>query len=301
VRTRALPAPIPYQGSKRRLAAAILECFPADVGVLHEPFCGSAAVTIAALARGRAGTARMNDANEPLVRLWDAVLADPAALAERYDRLWRAQLGRERAFYDEVRDRFNRSHEPHLLLFLLARCVKAAVRYNTNGAFNQSPDNRRRGTKPDRMADHLARSSAILRGRTRVSALDHRQALTDAGPADLVYLDPPYQGVSAARDRRYRRGLALERFVATLEDLNRREISYVVSYDGRTGGKRHGMVLPDSLGLGHFELDGGRSSQETLLGRDGRTVESLYLSPALLARLGRPPSHLHPSCAGAAG
>lgn len=287
-----VPFPIPYQGSKRKLAPAILNCFPPDVEVLHEPFCGSAAVTIAALATGRANAAWINDANEPLVRLWEAILKDADELAERYSGLWQRQLGRERAFYDEVRHQFNRCHEPHLLLFLLARCVKAAVRYNANGEFNQSPDNRRRGTKPERMADHLRRASSILKGRTYLSAVDYRSALAHAEPTGLVYMDPPYQGVSTARDRRYRAGLTFEHFVESLEELNRREISYIISYDGRTGSRAHGKPLPPSLRLGHFEVDGGRSSQATLLGRNDRTVESLYLSPALMDRLGGTPTHL---------
>jgi DNA adenine methylase len=39
------------------------------------------------------------------------------------------------------------------------------------------------------------------------------------------------------------------------------------------------------LGLHLVELDAGRSSQATLLGRAEVTVESLYLSPALAERL----------------
>lgn len=287
-----VPFPIPYQGSKRKLAPAILGCFPRGAKVLHEPFCGSAAVTIAALATGRAESAWLNDANEPLIALWDEILKDSSGLARQYNDLWRQQLGREREFYDEVRSRFNQSHEPQLLLFLLARCVKAAVRYNSAGEFNQSPDNRRRGTKPDRMADHLKRTAAILQDRVHTSSVDYRSALQNAEPDDIVYMDPPYQGVSSNRDRRYRDGLTFNHFVETLEDLNSRQISYIISYDGRTGGKRHGDVLPESLGLGHFEVDAGRSTQATLLGRDDRTVESLYLSPALLERLGAAPRHL---------
>ena len=47
----------------------------------------------------------------------------------------------------------------------------------------------------------------------------------------------------------------------------------------------HGRPLPVRLGLQLVELDAGRSSQATLLGRDEITVESLYISPALAARL----------------
>ena len=59
----------------------------------------------------------------------------------------------------------------------------------------------------------------------------------------------------------------------------------VVSYDGKTGEKTHGEPLPSELRLRHLSIHAGRSSQSTLLGRDCHTVESLYLSPALVERL----------------
>ena len=47
------PHPIPYQGSKRRLAAAILAHAPSCARLI-EPFAGSAAISLAAAARGLA-------------------------------------------------------------------------------------------------------------------------------------------------------------------------------------------------------------------------------------------------------
>ena len=70
---------------------------------------------------------------------------DPQGLMENYRRLWEKQQGQEREFYDFIRDEFNRTQRPDDLLYLLARCVKASVRYNSKGEFNQSPDNRRLG------------------------------------------------------------------------------------------------------------------------------------------------------------
>ena len=70
-----------------------------------------------------------------------------------------------------------------------------------------------------------------------------------------------------------------------LAGLNDRGLSYLISYDGRTGDRVHGRVLPAALGLERRELDAGRSTQATLSGGTARTVESLYLSPALVARL----------------
>ena len=65
-----VPQPIPYQGSKRRLAPIILRYLPARPERLVEPFAGSAALSIAAAARGCADAFWINDAHEPLWRLW---------------------------------------------------------------------------------------------------------------------------------------------------------------------------------------------------------------------------------------
>ncbi len=67
--------------------------------------------------------------------------------------------------------------------------------------------------------------------------------------------------------------------------MNLNGISFLVSYDGRTGEKHHGQSLPSDLGLRHLEIHAGKSSQATLLGERSETVESLYLSSALVKRL----------------
>jgi len=276
-----VPHPIPYQGSKRNLAPAILSYIPAKVAALIEPFAGSAAVTLAAAARGLAERYVINDLNRPLAELWLAIIESPEKLARQYETLWRAQHENRRRYYDEVRDDFNRTGRPDCLLYLLARCVKAPVRYNANGEFNQSPDNRRMGALPETMRAHILGASNLLQGRTKCLSLGYREVAAKATPDDLIYMDPPYQGVCGERDPRYLQGVLYEDFVEVLESLNYRNIKYLVSYDGRTGGRVHGRKLPERLRLRLIELDAGRSSQATLLGRAEVTVESLYLSPAL--------------------
>jgi DNA adenine methylase len=280
-----VPHPIPYQGSKRNLAPAILGYFPERVGTLIEPFAGSAALTLAAAARGLAARYVINDLNQPLVDLWLAIIESPDKLARQYETLWRAQHEDRREYYDKVRDDFNRTGRPDCLLYLLARCVKAAVRYNANGDFNQSPDNRRMGALPETMREHILGASHLLHGKTECSSLDYKDTVAKATPDDLIYMDPPYQGVCGERDPRYLKGVLFDEFVEVLEALNFRDIKYLVSYDGRTGERIHGRRLPERLRLHLIELEAGRSSQATLLGRAEVTVESLYLSPALAESL----------------
>jgi len=135
------------------------------------------------------------------------------------------------------------------------------------------------------MKRQIIAASELLRGKTELICDDYRKALTRASVEDLVYLDPPYQGVCGERDPRYVKGLAFDAFVDSLEGLNERQISYVVSYDGRMGAKSYGRKLPDRLDLKHIEVPAGRSTQATLLGRNHVTYESIYLSYALISRL----------------
>jgi len=142
MRGKNVPHPIPYQGSKRNLAEDILRYFPLDFDTLYEPFAGSAAMTIAAAYNRRGRRYHINDLNKPLMDLWQSIIETPDTIAKQYEYLWTSQLDDSRAFYNKVRDDFNRTGRPELFLYLLARCVKGSVRYNAHGEFNQSPDKR---------------------------------------------------------------------------------------------------------------------------------------------------------------
>ncbi len=279
-----VPRPIPYQGSKRRLAARILRYFPARIERLVEPFAGSAAVTLAAAAQGRARRYLINDSLVPLAELWHRIIHHPQELAAAYERLWRGQLDDPAGAYYAARRAFNESGDPERFYYLLARCVKAAVRFNAAGEFNQSPDNRRLGARPQVMQAHILAASALLRDCAEIEAVSYTEVFGHLEPGDFLYLDPPYQGVSGSRDSRYCQGTDLDEFLAALAMLNTRRVPYALSFDGRCGEKVYGQELPPSLNLTRLELVAGRSSQATLLGRTDVTTELLYLSPALIAR-----------------
>jgi len=280
-----IPHPIPYQGSKRNLAEAILNFFPADVSVLYEPFAGSAAVTLAAAFHLKAKRYYINDINRPLMDLWSSIVLKPEETYKKYANIWNGQGERTKEQYILIRENFNKSKKPECLLFLLARCVKASIRYNSNGEFNQSPDNRRLGKSPDKMKAEIYGASQLLKGKCGFSSNDYREVIGKANTSDLIYMDPPYQGTSGKRDSRYYQGVDFHEFTNQLLKLNKKNISFILSYDGRTGKKTYGEPLPASLDLQRIEINAGRSSQSTLLGRNHITYESLYISKALSKRL----------------
>lgn len=277
-----MPHVIPYQGSKRRLAGRILEHVAGQrFERLYEPFAGSAAITIAAASAGLADEYRISDTLAPLVALWQAVIGAPESLADRYEATWEGQHHAP-DHYERVRDSFNAGGDPAELLYLLARCVKNAPRFNAQGAFNQSPDRRRTGMKPEVARRNVLAVSRLLLGRAQASCLEVEEALRDATPRDLVYLDPPWEGTTVGTDKRYHQGFDRARLVALLEQLDARGVPYLLSYDGRLGERTYGEALPARLDVERFELDAGRSAQATLVGRSDVTVESLYVSRRLL-------------------
>lgn len=282
-----VPHPIPYQGSKRNLAPVILEYFPQKVDRLVEPFAGSAAISLATAYKGLASTFLVNDAHEPLAVLWREIVERPDQLADEYEDLWNKQIGKEQDFYNSIRTKFNKTHRPAYFLYLLARCVKAAIRYNSSGEFNNSPDNRRKGALPSNMRERIKGASTLLQRRSIIASCDYKQILEDCTKNDLIYMDPPYQGVCGNRDNRYAPKVDHASFCDALAMLNDKGCLFVVSYDGRMGTKVYGEPMPQSLNLFHIEIHAGRSSQATLLGRDSDTYESLYLSPALAKVIGK--------------
>lgn len=284
-----IPHPIQYQGSKRVRAPTILRYLPRSMERFVEPFAGSGALSIACAAKGRARSFWINDLNKPLADLLTLMVNRPKEVADTCERTWNAQAEDSLEHYYRVREDFNRSGDPRLFLYLLARCVKGSVRYNADGLFNQSPDKRRKGTRPETMRDSIMAVSRLFKGKAVVTCLDYRDVLANVNEADVVYMDPPYQGVCGDRDSRYFAGVDFDGFAGALTDLNRRSVRFAVSYDGRTGAKSFGRSLPATLQLTRIELEAGRSSQATLLGRQDVTVESLYLSAPLAREMGARP------------
>ena len=269
--------PIPYQGSKRSLAPRICQLIPQGVETFYEPFAGSAAITIYAATHGQAERFVIGDSFGVLIDLWELIIDKPTELSERYSEVWHAQLDNPHHF-NEVRAAYNEEADPVQLLYLVARCVKNAVRFNKQGHFTQSADKRRTGMKPDKVTRTVHAVSKLLKGRVELYRGDFEACISDAHPSDFIYMDPPYQGTSYGPDKRYAAQLERETLIEALHRLDARNVPYVLSYDGRTGDKTYGEPLPSTIDAHLLEIPAGRSSQATLNGSAAETVESLYVS-----------------------
>jgi DNA adenine methylase len=273
------PHLVQYQGSKRNLAVQILEFIPNSFNRLIEPFAGSAAISIACASRNKVQKYLINDLNKPLMELLKLAVEEPDYVIKKYRDIWSNQQYDSIEHYYQIREKFNYTKDPVYFLYLLARCVKGSVRYNTEGLFNQSPDKRRKGTNPLQMEKNILDISSLLKRKiTAYTSLDYKDKLSVASHGDIVYIDPPYQGVCGERDSKYFSGIDHEEFTKKIKKLIKRNISFLISYDGQCGNKIYGNEIPIKTGIKRIELNAGRSAQLTLLGKSDVTYESLYVS-----------------------
>ena len=198
-----VPHVIPYQGSKRKLAEDILSFMNFEIDTLYEPFVGSGAITLASAVEGKAKKFVVADKLEPLADLWKMIVNDPERLVQEYSILWNEQLSDPREYFNKVRTDFNKTKSPSALLYLIARCVKNAVRFNNNGEFNQGADHRRLGLKPEKIQREAKQISNLLKDKVSIFSGDFREVISSANENDLVYMDPPWQGTSGKKDPRY--------------------------------------------------------------------------------------------------
>ncbi|WP_455115010.1 DNA adenine methylase [Rothia mucilaginosa] len=288
-----LPQPFPLQGSKRKQASLITQLIPADSSELIESFCGSAAVALAARAKYPHLLIHLNDINTDIINLWDAIINSPHALADEYRIIWENQFKDDhkdkspRDYFKLIRDDYNKSpnRPPAEFLFILNRIVKGALRYNLNGEINQSADGRRVGAKPGTTAERIIESSKLLSS-AHLTSCDWIESLSNAQEKSIIYLDPPYQGTTDTSDKRYIQGLSYIDFREGVEDIISKNLSALISYDAIDGPVVYGRPLHKDLPLMTIDVVTGVSAQGTLLGRKQEAHETLYLTPALVERLG---------------
>lgn len=182
-----------WAGGKRQLLAHISPLLPERIDTYFEPFLGGAAVFFRLAAEGRFRRAVLADANPELVNCYRAIRNDVDGVI--------AALGEFRnnsAQYYRVRRRDPSKLSPTARaarLIYLNRCgYNGLYRVNSSGQFNVPFGRYRRPVICDEAK--LRAASAVLQ-KAKIVHGDFEKTLRNVGPADFVYLDPPYVPLSA--------------------------------------------------------------------------------------------------------
>ncbi len=226
---------------------------PKGARTYHEPFVGGGAVFFAFRASGSSGPAFLNDANAQLMECYRTVrdsLSDVIGALTFLSDQYLAREGSARAdFYYE-----QRGQEPNepvkrtaRFIFLNRTAYNGLYRVNAAGRFNV-PHGR---YKQPRIVDveRLEEASKALRN-CRLRGDDFEEACRRAEPGDFVYLDPPYQPLTATS--RFTSYTAAsfgpsdqERLAGAFKNLTNRRVTAVLSNSD------HETILDLYEGLGY--------------------------------------------------
>lgn len=261
---------IKWSGSKRLQAPSLIEYFPKKIDTYFEPFLGGGSIMGTLKPKKAVG----GDVYKPLIDLWLMLKSNPTEIISNYSKDWNLLQEKGHTHYYKVRDRFNVNKQPSDLLFLSRTCVNGMIRFNSAGDFNNSLHHSRPGIHPKRLEKIINEWSVFISDYSFVCR-DYVDTTKGAGEGDFVYLDPPYFNTK----NRYIEQINYQKFLDYLEDLNKRNVRFALSFDGTRGEESYLVDLPKHLYKKHLLLDSGLSTfNKVQNGKNEKVKESLYLN-----------------------
>lgn len=269
---------IKWSGSKRSQAEEIIKRFPKEIDTYYEPFCGGASV----LRRLLDSDIKVNkyicsDLNKGLINLWNEIKFFPEIVVSQYIYMWNElnkddDKNRKRAYFEMVRDRYNKFHSPCDFMFIMRTTTNGMPRYNKNGEFNNSFHITRNGIQPDKFKKIVYEWSYLLK-KFNVEFICCSFEEIKPKENDFMYLDPPYANTKGM----YYGALSYDKFWDWLRNADCR---YALSFDGISGDIDNTYAVPKDLYKHHEYLLSGNSSFKRTIGKSNDSIvyESLYLN-----------------------
>lgn len=188
-----------WAGGKTQLLTQFECFFPTSVASYIEPFLGGGAVFFHLKARFPEMRAVLRDNNAELINCYKEVRDHCHELMRRLEEhlnAFRADGARYYYFVRSLHDLVKPGEKAARMIFLNKTCYNGLWRVNARGQFNVPIGSYR----PDKVSLYNEGNLLAARRelqRANLGAEDFRETLRTAGPADFVYIDPPYYPLSA--------------------------------------------------------------------------------------------------------
>lgn len=270
---------IKWSGSKRSQAEEIIKYFPTEIDTYYEPFVGGASVLRTLLDNSNNINVKhyvCSDLNEGLIALWNEIKDNPQEVSEYYTMLWNElnvndDKERKKQYFSDVRERYNKSHNPLDFMFIMRTTTNGMPRYNQYGDFNNSFHVTRNGILPNKLESIINEWSVLL---NNYNVEFRCCSFTDIKPKekDFIYLDPPYANT---------KGMYFGNFnqQSLFDYINELKCHYIMSYDGISGEEDNTFAVPKELYNEHLYIKSGNSSFKRVIGKSSDSIvyESLYI------------------------
>lgn len=190
--------PIKTQGIKTKIVPLIKNnVFLPEKSIWIEPFMGSGVVGF----NVAPADAIFADINPHIIKFYNQI--KEGKITSHYVRRFLEKEGKllaenDDAYYYEVRERFNKEHDPLDFLFLNRSCFNGMIRFNKDYKFNVPYGHKRqRFSKAyiTKIANQVAHVEELLK-KNNWSFLcqSFEQSIKMAGDHSFIYCDPPYIG-----------------------------------------------------------------------------------------------------------
>lgn len=261
-----LQSPLNYTGGKYKLLSQLLPCFPKDINVFVDLFCGGCNVGI----NIDANTVIYNDLDRHLLYLYNSLknldktstLGWIFQIIEKYQLSIVSQKGYEyygcdssKGLADYNRDKFLRLREDFntktsedyyyyvMLYVLIVYAFNNQIRFNSKGEFNLPVGKR---DFNDKMLDKLSAFIDRIKAQNSIfTCKDFREFDTSRlGGSDFVYIDPPYLITCATYNEKGGWNEEAERdLLGFIDELSDRGIRVALSNVLRSKGKENLILI----------------------------------------------------------
>lgn len=224
---------VKWAEGKTQILDRLLAILPHKCETYYEPFVGGGALFFALAAEGRFRRAMLNDSNRELMDCYRAIRDFPDDLVELLGTFpfGKAEFERLKSLRPQDLNPVTRAAR---MIYLNKTGFNGLYRVNKiRGEFNVPFG---KWTRPPKTLDepNLRACAEVLNRYVAIHATDFVEVMSDAGPGDVVYFDPPYVPVSASSNfRSYTsKGFGLrdqQRLVAVFKELVERGVKVVAS------------------------------------------------------------------------
>jgi DNA adenine methylase len=266
---------IKWTGSKRKQASEIVSRFPKKIDTYYEPFLGGGSIMRQLLESNIIVNKYVcSDLNKDLIILWEQIKNNYEQLSNNYNIMWNElnkdnNINRKKEYYNYVRNRCNKNHNPSDFLFISRTTVNGLIRYNNQGELNNSFHLTRNGIKPEKLNKILKEWTKLIQN-VEFKQCDYISIISES--EDFLYVDPPYFATKGI----YYGALNYNMFWSWLKNQKGK---YIFSFDGKTNKEDYTISVPKDVYSEHEYLYAGNSSFRRIIGKSNDTYvyESIYI------------------------
>ena len=192
-----IPALLKWIGNKQRFAETIISYMPTSFEDYYEPFLGSGAVMAELLYHDSSmlfphfNHAYGSDILPFLIDIFDLTKDNPEELIDYYEKEINDYYDNPIEKYNEIRDRFNRQHNPYDFLLLSRTCYSGVIRFRKADGYMSTPPGPHKPISPQTFKNRVNKWNQLLQ-KASFSCESYTSSMDKAKQGDVVYCDPPY-------------------------------------------------------------------------------------------------------------